>query len=815
MRKFKSFSFSIAMIFAISIWFVGCASSSFEEAQKFNTVKAYDKFLKEYPKDKDFSVKARKLREKVFFKNVQNKNTLESYDNYDKEYPSGRYIEQVKKLKDKKAFENAKNENTISGYKNYITNYKHTGNYINEAKQLRDKLLYNNTIKSNNIKQCDKYLNNCYLCNDKIIVENLKEKLIFQKAKTSNSLNKLDNYIKLYPNGKYKIQVMTLREPIFFKFIKNKKDLKYFEQYESEYPNGQFLKQIKKLKEPLIFQKAKQVNTNESFDNYLQQYPNGKFSKEAKNLKEKLLYNLAINKDELKYYKQYLKEYPKGKYVKQVKNILKEFKLWSDCLFNQDYKLYIEKYPKGKFAKKAKEMIVKKRLSYLNLNETVDFEYSKSYNIALNIKGNPIKYKDVRFKGNLIWKNKRLCMTRLFFKDCRDDKVTYDNYVLNFTNGDSKSYRKTGDSYAWRGCNDEMELTGIDKKHDVTNQIYMTQCSYSSFSTDVNKLNVLLPTINKIGFYYYSKFDYTGKRSIYNNKDEVITKASFSEVVPIIDTLQQYKLTQAKKVLKHNSKNKKVKFNKNTIFTAINYAPELKQYRVKLPYDDSKTYWINEKDLKLITNNYIDTQYKKAINSKNAKLLNYVLKYHPDFPKRNDALKTLLKIYSKIDTTKIYDKYMKMYPNSIVYTKAKRLRFYADLKVRTAKKLYFIAGKYEREKDFYNAKRVYDYIVEHHENSKYAEKANDNLLAIVKLEAYQTAKENAERETRNAISRAQDEAERRQERYNQQQNNANKKQCENRKSQCLASCTGLRNQHGWFGGDKSSCENKCHSINCY
>ena len=124
-----------------------------------------------------------------------------------------------------------------------------------------------------------------------------------------------------------------------------------------------------------------------------------------------------------------------------------------------------------------------------------------------------------------------------------------------------------------------------------------------------------------------------------------------------------------------------------------------------------------------------------------------------------------------------------------------------------------MAGKYEREKDFYNAKRVYDFIVEKHENSKYAEKANDNLLAIVKLEAYKDAKERAERETRNAIEQAQNEAERRQQRYSNQQKSANKQQCENRKSQCYASCEGL-SKKGFFTNDYYDCRSKCSIISC-
>jgi len=76
---------------------------------------------------------------------------------------------------------------------------------------------------------------------------------------------------------------------------------------------------------------------------------------------------------------------------------------------------------------------------------------------------------------------------------------------------------------------------------------------------------------------------------------------------------------------------------------------------VIMPYNKIKKYLISGNNLKNITYSYIKQKYNSAIQSKSIKKLEYVLKHHPEFTKRQEALKILLQAYSKIDTVNIYD----------------------------------------------------------------------------------------------------------------------------------------------------------------
>lgn len=824
LKKMRGIGLSLAVIGVIAIGFGGCASSSFKEAQQLNTVQAYDKFLKEYPDDKEYTHIAKKLREETLFEDVKAENTLSAYDKYFREYPSGKFVDESKKLRDKKAFEDAKNINTVDSYKQY---YKQAysskyilGEYIKTAKRLQDSIELNTAKSINTVEAYDYYLNNCNFCEQELIKE-LKEPLIFEKAKEINKLSNYESYLNLYPYGVYKQQVLNLKEPLLFEKVKNENTLKSYNKYLLEYPKGKFIQEVNVFMEPLIFEEAKYNNSYDSLNNYLKQYPKGKFITEVQKIKETLLFNEAKNENSYELFKKYTEEYPKGKYINEVKNTIEEFEYWKKSLNTRSYQQYIDKYPKGQFVAYAKEMIIQQKLSFLDLGAKIKHDEDSHNNPDIKINetfhGSSKQIKNLTLSWSLTTSesNREYCAKTGFLGFCASRA-----YVKNYIENDKEFGLKTSNGLETfqsrttlkEACSDTLNLVGYDKLNDAIKKIYVNVCNYDSFETEVKNINVYIKNLNKIGLYYYSRFDYTDERNIYNENNEVIIKASFSEVTPIVKIHKQFKLKNNGNFLENNTNNKKVLFKENTIFKAVNYAPELEQYLAILPYDDSKFYWIHKKDLNLISVDYIESEYKKAISNKNIENMNYVLKYYPDSIQRQVALKVLLQEYAKTDTTEIYDQYIKLYPDSVVLSEAKEKRFYADLKVKTDKELYFVAGKYERDKDFYNAKRVYDYIVEKRTDSKYAEKANDNLLAIVKLEAYKDAKEKAERETRYAIEQAQNEAERRQNEYSREQKNLSKQQCESQQQACYAGCTGLSTK-GWFD-DKSSCESKCRSM-CY
>ena len=158
------------LIITFIIFSIGCAGRAFENAQKINTVKAYDKFLNDYG-DSDYAQKAKLLREKSCYNSSINGDINSCYF-YLKEYPEGKYAIKVKTVREKKYFLNSKNRNSIESYENYLSEYAN-GTYFNEAKEAR-------------------------------------ENLWFEKAKKINTTDSYRNYIKEFPQGRYKEEANQL-----------------------------------------------------------------------------------------------------------------------------------------------------------------------------------------------------------------------------------------------------------------------------------------------------------------------------------------------------------------------------------------------------------------------------------------------------------------------------------------------------------------------------------------------------------------------------------------------------------------------------
>jgi hypothetical protein len=78
--------------------------------------------------------------------------------------------------------------------------------------------------------------------------------------------------------------------------------------------------------------------------------------------------------------------------------------------------------------------------------------------------------------------------------------------------------------------------------------------------------------------------------------------------------------------------------------------------------------------------------------------------------------------------------------------KARESRFHAALNAKDGQTMYLAAGSYEREGEKYAAQQVYERIVSRFPSSLWAVKANDQLLAIERVNSLNAAAENANRE---------------------------------------------------------------------
>lgn len=80
-----------------------------------------------------------------------------------------------------------------------------------------------------------------------------------------------------------------------------------------------------------------------------------------------------------------------------------------------------------------------------------------------------------------------------------------------------------------------------------------------------------------------------------------------------------------------------------------------------------------------------------------------------------------------------YKHFLDQYPHSKYVPDAKMKMFEKSLAGKTPSELYLLAGSHERKKEKETAKRIYQFMIDHHANSELAIKANDRLLVLYGL----------------------------------------------------------------------------------
>jgi hypothetical protein len=168
----------------------------------------------------------------------------------------------------------------------------------------------------------------------------------------------------------------------------------------------------------------------------------------------------------------------------------------------------------------------------------------------------------------------------------------------------------------------------------------------------------------------------------------------------------------------------------------------------------------------------------------------------------NKAYDLAWKTTKKKNIVKWYQSFInKLDYNEYTHDAKKRL-FYLPLKRKNAKSLYLTAGKFERNKKFYDAKRVYDYLLEKYSDSQYAVKANDKLVGISRMEEYQSAQKEATYQQERSLQQAQENSK-----------NRNHQSCKNRRNSCYAQCQQASDSGAY--SDRDRCKSKCGKISCY
>lgn len=199
---------------------------TFKNAQKANTIEAYQGYLQKYENGK-YAREAREKLENLHFEQAKSKNTLASYDDYLKQYPNGRFVGEANNGKETIWFEQAKAAKSIAGFDDYVKQHPN-GKYLKE-------------------------------------VQNLRDDLYFSRVKELNSQKWFVSYLTQYPQGRHVNEAIQGS----FQLSKGKGTAKAYETFMT----GFSVEAHKKVAVGLLFQEHQKQNRFEQFEKLMDTHP--------------------------------------------------------------------------------------------------------------------------------------------------------------------------------------------------------------------------------------------------------------------------------------------------------------------------------------------------------------------------------------------------------------------------------------------------------------------------------------------------------------------------------------------------------------
>ncbi len=226
--------------------------SAWNEAQRVNTAKSYEIFLKKFAKSEyapEAKQKLEQILEEIEWNYALKKHKLSVYESFCKKFPAGVYIEEAEIAKmlliEDLEWEKAKKKNKVADYKLYIQNYPYS-KYIAEA-------------------------------NAQILL--IAETELWKNARLKNKIPFITNYLSRYPNGAYVREANAMLEKLR-KSHQKQSDPALLEKKRTEY-----LQKIERIKQERndneAWKKANETNTFESYVSYLERFSEGKYKKDA------------------------------------------------------------------------------------------------------------------------------------------------------------------------------------------------------------------------------------------------------------------------------------------------------------------------------------------------------------------------------------------------------------------------------------------------------------------------------------------------------------------------------------------------------
>jgi outer membrane protein assembly factor BamD (BamD/ComL family) len=359
--RYSTKNLILSVIIALGVTSCDTNKREWEQAQKANTIEAYEHFLSRHPHDQNVPNALARLEQLHLLKlweQTQQSNTIESYTNFLQKYAQSQYAYQAQEKIVELEYQEVAATNTLESYKGFLEKHP-TGKYADRA----------------NTKLLD-----------------LSLPIDYEKAKTANTIEAYKDFLERYPPSQYTDQAREKIVELEYQEATAENTLESYKDFLEKLPQGTWSSKyadlarakLLELSLPIDYEKAKTANTIEAYKAFVNRHPNSVKTNEIRSLLEKLLYKSVISQKTISAYQDYLTYFPTG-YRSQEILILLEPKLYTRTLDeNTTYacESYLGYFPTGYNADRIRDRLALLQQAAYSENqaESIIFdERSKDY----------------------------------------------------------------------------------------------------------------------------------------------------------------------------------------------------------------------------------------------------------------------------------------------------------------------------------------------------------------------------------------------------------------------------------------------------
>ncbi len=482
--------------FVLATLLVSCkASKTYKEALKVQDIAHYERFVAQFPKNKNVpaaNAKLFALYEERDWTIANKQGTAIAITQFLTKYPNSSKREEAEKRRSKLVEEadwrNAYTTNTIRSYEDFLAKHPGSANRFDARTRidgLRENDAWQAAVAKNSIEGYEDFVafhsKSSFVKAAQSRILNLKDKRDWSIAQSTNSATAYENYLRLYPAGMHAMEAGTKLEEIrvqrpAWEAAKLQNNYGGYVDFVAKFPRSAYAfagQQKVDSIEMAAFNVAKQSNTERAYQQFLETFPNSKLRSDAVyaiSSMEEVEWSNAKAKQTSTGVRVYLSKYPNGKYASPANDLLKELVQWEEVKRRNTYAGYLAfmdanwASPFVPVAKHRMDSIV-----------SAAYEKASSVNTAKAMRDFIQKYPDSQWESVAVMRLEQMDLQSWQKADRLGTLTSYRSYLNEFPSGGYKeeaNERIQSIVDPWYGWERKSYITGDSPDCDNVGNIY-------------------------------------------------------------------------------------------------------------------------------------------------------------------------------------------------------------------------------------------------------------------------------------------------------------------------------------------------------